>query len=57
MQKKEAHLILATAVAGVCAVSSLPAAEVSRLALTLVPKNNQGKHYAQFEHEVRQTYP
>ena len=40
---KQAHLILATSLAGVCAVSSLTAAEVARLALTLVPVYNQGE--------------
>lgn len=40
---KQAHLILATSLAGVSAVSSLTAAEVARLALALVPVNNQGE--------------
>ena len=40
---KQAHLILATSLAGVRAVSSLSTAEVARLALALVPANNQGE--------------
>ena len=41
--KKQAHLILATALTGVCAVSSLATAEVSGLALALVPASAQGE--------------
>ena len=39
----QAHLILATSLAGVGAVSSLAAAKVAGLALALVPANNQGE--------------